>query len=87
MHWLLIGVVAMLVLRWAQLRLRRWRRRGANASATASSGSWVDDVWRAVGLETRDWLISGLGFLLALLLLVAIAFYLGPFKPVHEWLG
>jgi hypothetical protein len=82
-HWVLtaFAVLLLLSLRWAAVTRRR--RRSHTASLDQASG--VGDLRRAASLEARDWLLAGLGLLVAFVLVYLFVSYVGPFKPVHEW--
>jgi hypothetical protein len=82
-HWVLTTLVVLLLLalRWAAVSRRRRRSR----AASPQQGLVVGDLRRAASLEVRDWLLTGLGVLVAFVLVYLFISYVGPFKPVHEW--
>jgi len=82
-HWVLTALVVLLLLslRWAAVS----RRRRRSHTASLEQGSGLGDLKRAASLEARDWLLTGLGILVAFVLVYLLVSYVGPFKPVHEW--
>ena len=83
MHWVLTALVVLLLLslRWAAVS----RRRRRTHTASLEQGSGLGDLKRAASLETSDWLLTGLGVLVAFILVYLFVSHVGPFKPVHEW--